>query len=218
MAQKKFRGQFWFYAFIRFVLFILNRTFFGFRCFGAENVPTDHDERGVILAPNHASYLDPPIIGISLKRPVTFLAKDYLFKAFFIGTVMRLIGALPVKSETNDFRSIRELLRVLRVGGCVSVFPEGTRSVDGGLKEAEDGIGFIALKSGAWVVPAYIEGTFDAFPRNARFFKCRPVRMFYGKAFIPAEDKEILSSPEPYKAAGRRIMADIAGIKQSRRG
>ncbi len=130
---------------------------------------------------------------------------------------MRLIGALPVKSETNDFKSVRELLRVLKAGGCVTVFPEGTRSVDGDLKVAEDGIGFLALKSGAWVAPAYIEGTFEAFPRAAKFFKCRPVKMYYGKAFIPAEDKEILSSPEPYKAASRRIMADIAGIRENRK-
>ena len=203
-----------FYAFIRVVLFRSYRLFFSFEHRGAENVPPETDPRGVILAPNHSSYLDPPILGISLRRQVTYLAKEYLFRAFFVGWVLRSIGALPIKTQADDFRSIRELIRFLKQGRCVVVFPEGTRSPDGGLREAEGGVGFLAVKSGAWVVPVYIRGSFEAFPRNAKMFRRHPVKVFYGKAFVPAEDKELMASADPYSAVGRRIMDDIKILKE----
>ena len=84
----------WVYWTVKYVLFICYKIFFRFRYVGAENVPSDKDPCGVILAPNHASFLDPPILGISLGRPVTFLAKDYLFRAFFVGWILRSVGEI----------------------------------------------------------------------------------------------------------------------------
>ena len=127
--KSKLGGSEFFYWFIRNALFIAYKVCFSFRSAGSEKVPPETDPRGVILAPNHASYLDPPILGISLKRRVTYLAKEYLFKHGFVGFVLRNIGAYPIKSESgNDFRSIRDLVRLLKDGHCVTVFPEGTRS------------------------------------------------------------------------------------------
>ena len=204
-----------FYRFIRGVLYIGYRLLFRFRYFGSERVP-QADGRGVILAPNHASYLDPPILGISLKRRVTYLAKQYLFDHGFVGWVLRNIGAYPIKSEsTNDFRSIRDLIRILKQGACVVVFPEGTRSEDGNFKEPEGGIGFLAVKSGAWVVPVYIEGSFKALPKGAP--KPRygtPIGVHYGEAFIPAEKGEG-SSEDHYLAVSRHIMSEIKKLKES---
>lgn len=201
------------YACIKAVLCTGYKIFFAFRHRGSENVPPSSDPRGVILAPNHASFLDPPILGISLKRRVTYLAKEYLFSAAIVGWTLRSIGAYPIRTKTDDFRSIRDLVRILKEGQCVTVFPEGTRSPDGSLRKAEGGVGFLALKSGAWVVPAYIRGSYEAFPKGKKFFRPRPVSIFYGKAFVPAEDKEILAAPDPYQAVGDRIMRDIAALK-----
>lgn len=205
-----------FYRFIRVVLYIAYRLLFRFRHFGSEKVPSEKDPRGVILAPNHASYLDPPILGISLKRRVTYLAKQYLFEHGFVGFVLRNIGAYPIKSESaNDFRSIRDLIRILKQGACVVVFPEGTRSEDGHFKEPEGGIGFLAVKSGAWVVPVYIEGSYRAFPKGTS--KPRygtPIGVHYGEAFVPAERGEG-SDADHYLAVGRRIMDEIKKIKAS---
>lgn len=202
------------YAIIKAVLFIAYKLFFRFRHTGSENVPPVSDPRGVILAPNHASYLDPPILGISLPRRVTYLAKEYLFQAPIVGWTLRSIGAYPIKSEeASDFRSIRELVRILKQGRCVVVFPEGTRSADGALREAEGGVGFLAMKSRATVVPAYIRGSYEAFPRGRKFFRCRPVSVHYGKAFVPAEDPEITGHADPYGETGRRIMAEVRRLK-----
>ena len=202
------------YKFIRVVLYIAYRLFFRFRSFGAENVPGAEDPRGVILAPNHSSFLDPPILGISLKRPVTYLAKEYLFRKFIVRQALEAAGAHPIHSEAQDFRSIRQVIRLLKEGRrCVAVFPEGTRSPDGSLREAEGGLGFLAIKSVCWVVPVYIRGTYEAFPRDAKMFRMKPISVHYGKAFIPAQDPEILAAPDPYLAVGQRTMREIQLVK-----
>ena len=212
-AKSQLGGSDFFYALIRAVLYILYKLFFRFQVSGVQKVPPVTDPRGVILAPNHASYLDPPITGISLKRRVTYLAKEYLFKHWFVGFVLRNIGAYPIKSDSgNDFRSIRDLVRILKSGHCVTVFPEGTRSETGQMKEPESGIGFLAMKSGAWVVPIYIEGSDAAFPKGAKGFKCRPIRAEFGDAFIPADNKE-WSESNDYTAVSQDIMRRIKEIK-----
>lgn len=204
-----------FYRFIRVVLFAIYRAWFRFEYFGAEKTPDGRDGRGLILAPNHASYLDPPLLGISLRRRVTYLAKEYLFKHWFVGRVLRGIGAYPIKSETgNDFRSVRDLVRILKQGACVTVFPEGTRSENGQLKEPESGIGFLAMKSQAWVMPVYIEGTYQAFPKGAKKIKAFPVRVWFGDPFLPAEEAGAFGSGEAaYAAVSQKIMADIKILK-----
>lgn len=129
-----------------------------------------------------------------------------------------MIGALPIKAgaKDRDLKSIRDLLRILADGRCVVVFPEGTRSADGEFKDPESGIGFLALKSKSWVVPVYIEGAFKAFPKGAKFFKCSPVRVSYGEAFIPADDVSLSQAQDPYMAVSRRIMVDIKKLKDAR--
>ena len=202
-----------FYWLIRNVLFITYKALFRFRHYGSENVPASKDPRGVILAPNHASYLDPPILGISLGRRVTYLAKDYLFKHGFVGWVLRNIGAYPIKSESgNDFRSIRDLVRILKQGACVVVFPEGTRSADGNFREPESGIGFLAMKSGAWVVPAYIKGSYDAMPRGTSGVRMKPVDIHYGEPFLATEERFGAGS-EAYMAVSGHIMEEIKKLK-----
>ena len=203
-----------FYGFIKAVLYIAYKIFFRVQFFGVENVAEISERRGVILAPNHASYLDPPIVGISVKRRVTYLAKEYLFGKFVVGWVLRSIGAFPIKTRSDDFRSVRRLIQILRDGKCVAIFPEGTRSPDGTLREAESGVGFLAVKSESVVVPVYIQGTFEAFPRGAKFFKCSPIKAHFGTPFVPSEDKEILGQDDPYSAVGKKIMAQIKALKE----
>ena len=202
-----------FYWLIRNALFITYKVLFQFRHFGSANVPGVKDPRGVILAPNHVSYLDPPVLGISLGRRVTFLAKDYLFKHGFVGFILRGIGAYPIKSDSgNDFRTLRDLIRILKRGACVTVFPEGTRSNDGNLRAPESGIGFLAMKSGAWVVPAYIKGSREAMPKGTSGVRMKPVSIFYGEPFLATEEK-FGSGSEAYVAVSGYIMEEIKKLK-----
>ncbi len=127
--------------------------------------------------------------------------------------MLRWLGVLPIKSEADDFRSMRQLLRLLKEGRCIVVFPEGTRSLDGNFQKAEAGVGFLAAKSQSCVVPVYIDGTFQAFPKGG---KIRPhlVRIYFGKAFRPAQDKELMAHENPYLAISEKIMADIRELKE----
>ncbi len=196
------------------ILYILYRVLFDFKAYGRENVPDPEKAGGMILACNHESYLDPPAIGITLRRSVTFFAKDYLFKHWFLGSFLRSIGTLPIKTGSGDLYSIRLLLKVLKRGRSVVVFPEGTRSYDGNLREPENGVGFLAMKSRSTVVPVYIEGTYEAYPRWARKIKPHPVRIYYGKPFVPALEAGLLEQADPYMAASRRIMDEIRKLKK----
>jgi 1-acyl-sn-glycerol-3-phosphate acyltransferase len=215
LSKPPLGGSEFFYRLIRTVLFITYKCLFRFKFFGPENVPKEDDPRGVILAPNHASYVDPPILGISLKRRVTYLAKDYLFKHGFVGFVLRNIGAYPIKSESaNDFKSIRDLIRILKQGACVVVFPEGTRSEDGNFREPEGGIGFLAMKSRAYVVPVYIKGSYAALPKGATKIKSAPIDVHYGKPFVPAE-MQWAEGDQGYLQVAQRIMADIKVLKET---
>jgi 1-acyl-sn-glycerol-3-phosphate acyltransferase len=202
-----------FYKLTQVVLLALYRLLFDLKIYGAENVP--EGSRGIILAPNHASYIDPPILGISLKRPITYLAKEYLFKKPFLGGIISRLGSIPIKSEADDFRTIRQVLKALKEGKQVLLFPEGTRTLDGNFREPEGGVGFFALKSGAAVVPVYISGTFDVLHKGMKWFRCKPVRIYFGKPFIPAMEKELTEHADPYLAVGRRIMSEIKKIKEA---
>ncbi|MCG3176193.1 MAG: 1-acyl-sn-glycerol-3-phosphate acyltransferase [Candidatus Omnitrophica bacterium] len=203
----------WVYYTVKIVLYTLYKLFFWFGSRNGSVVDALPRTEGVIIAPNHASYLDPPIIGISLGRRVTFLAKEYLFKAPVVGFVLRSISAFPIKSQKDDLRSLRELIRVLKNGACVVVFPEGTRSENGELKDPEIGVGFLALKSAAWVVPAYISGTYRAFPKGVKFFRPAKVDIRYGRPFRPAEDPAITGSADPYRATVDRIMDEVRRLR-----
>jgi 1-acyl-sn-glycerol-3-phosphate acyltransferase len=201
------------YHIVRVALLIFYKLFFNFKTNGIENVPRESDKRGLILAPNHASFIDPPIVAAGLRRRVIFLAKEYLFRKFIVGAWLRTIETLPIKTEVDDFRSIRELIRILKNGKCIMVFPEGTRTPDGELKEPESGIGFLAIKSQAYVLPVYIQGSYEAFPKGKKFFRCKPVKVHYGKPFVPAMDKELTAAEDPYAAVSRKIMDRIKEIK-----
>lgn len=211
-VDKVIKPKPWFYKVAVIVLFRSYRIFFDFKFYGTGHVP--EDSRGVIFAPNHASYLDPPILGISLKKPIHYLAKEYLFKIWGLGRVLYWLGVLPIQSESDDFRSMRQILRALKEGKRLVIFPEGTRSIDGRFQEVEGGAGFLAVKSRAHVVPVYIQGTFDAFPKGVKWFRCRPVRAYYGQPFIPAQDAELMAAKDPYVAVSRKIMAEIRKIKE----
>ncbi len=199
-----------FYKLTQIVLYRFYRICFDFKHYGTKRVP--NDSRGVIFAPNHASYLDPPILGISLEKPIHYLAKDYLFKVFALRRMLYWLGSLPIKSA-NDFHSMRELLRALKEGKRLVIFPEGTRTLDGKFQDVEGGAGFLAVKSKTYVVPVYISGTFEAFPKGVKRFRCRPVRVYFGTAFIPCEDKELMAKEDPYLAVSQKIMSEIKKIK-----
>jgi 1-acyl-sn-glycerol-3-phosphate acyltransferase len=153
-------------ALCRFVI----RAIYGFRSIHSENVPATGP---VIVACNHISYLDPVVLGIGFRRPVTYLAKKELFAIPVLGPVITGLGVYPLDREAGGVAAVRSALRALKDGRCIGIFPEGTRNLSGEV-QGKGGAALLAALSGAPVVPAAISGT-----RGARPF--HPIRVVYGE-------------------------------------
>ncbi|MBV8748305.1 MAG: 1-acyl-sn-glycerol-3-phosphate acyltransferase [Candidatus Eremiobacteraeota bacterium] len=144
-----------FYAFAKVVVGTVARALFRYRVVGAENVPMDG---GLIVACNHISNFDPPLLGVAMPRPVSYMAKKELFAMPVLAWLIPRLNAFPVDRQAGGTAAVRASLRMLKEGRAVGVFPEGGRNVTG-TNEEKAGAAFLAAASGAPVVPAAIVGT-----------------------------------------------------------
>ena len=151
-----------FYALARALIAVLVRAIFGLRIVGLENVPASG---GLVVAANHISNLDPPILGAALPRPVFYMAKKELFAIPVLGPLIRRLNAFPVDRAAGGTAALRASLRLLKAGRCVGMFPEGGRNVTG-TNEEKGGAAFLAAASGVPVLPAAIVGTRRLRPRH----------------------------------------------------
>ncbi len=156
--------------------------FYRHRVSGLENVP----EGAVIIAPNHVSYYDPPIVAVSLPEEVYFLAGDWLFKSRILGPMLRCLNTYPVSGSASDLASFKIICQLLKEGKKVTIFPEGSRTYDGELLPLQPGVAMLALRCQCPIIPVYITGAFEAFPRQRRYPKLwgRTVCIF-GKPIWP---------------------------------
>tara|TARA_B100001778_G_C18509071_1_gene593307 strand:+ start:420 stop:1076 length:657 start_codon:yes stop_codon:yes gene_type:complete len=185
-------------------------TFHSHTVTGLNNIP---DEGPVLFASNHSSFYDPPLIGIKVLRPIHYLARDTLFKGFF-GLCLRSIGTIPVARGTADVQSIKAIFKALKAKEAAAIFPEGTRSMDGKLKEAQAGSGMIAIKTNATVIPTRIFGAFEAYGRNKKLPTLgTPIHVCYGKPLTVADIDPGKDDPNRYLVASQRIMAAIEHLK-----
>jgi 1-acyl-sn-glycerol-3-phosphate acyltransferase len=159
------------------------KTFFNYRVIGAENMI---EEGPCIIAANHCSYLDPPLVGVACKRAIHYLARKSLLDVPILGPILPELNVIPVDQKNADRSALMGAIRVVRNGGAVLIFPEGTRSPDGKFQPAQPGIGMIAAKTGALVVPVRIFGSFDAYPRSRKFPRNARVVLSIGKP-LPLE-------------------------------
>lgn len=147
---------------------------------GVEHVPL---ERGAILCPNHASYLDPtflfyPIFFHRGRRLVRFLAVDIYFKGL-LGWYLRLFESIRVSKDRIDLKAYRETIARLNEGKLVGIFPEGERTRDGRFMTFQIGAACIAIQTGAPLIPVTINGTYHVLPRHWRFPRPAPVEIIF---------------------------------------
>jgi 1-acyl-sn-glycerol-3-phosphate acyltransferase len=198
---------------------IFFRTFFStwVRCrYGnPERVPMSGP---VILAANHASFIDPPVIGAGLTRQVNYLARNTLFDVPIVGRILKSWKVVPVDREGGGGAGLKAILDRLLEGGVILLFPEGTRSSDGNLRPAKSGIGLTVIKSVAPVVPVRVFGTFEAYSRHMKFPRPRRVFVKYGRPIRFDEwraESKVCSKPrlkEIYQQVADRIMAAIGEL------
>jgi len=199
------------YSVSRFGLWLWLKIWNRFSSTGAENVPL---QGGVIVASNHASYLDPPLVGCDLpKRYVRFLARNTLFKNRIGQWWARNVGVVFIDRNRGDIAAFKTALGVLKAGGLLCLFPEGTRTLTGGLQPPKGGVGFMIMKAGVPVVPAYIDGSFAAFPKGAKRVKPAKITVRYGRPIMPEEFRGLGTDKEAYNKAAELVMARISDLK-----
>lgn len=192
------------------ILFV--KTLFRLQAIGVENIP---DKGSVIVVSNHSSYLDPFIIGAAInKRQPVYLAKKELFKIPLVKLFVKQFS-LPIDRDKAQPSTIKEVIKRLKNDGMLVMFPEGGRSKDGSLLEVKRGIGMMVALSGADVVPAYIDGAYEAFPAGAKFIRPKKIRIFFGKLMkINTEDK----SKDFHEKTGSDVMEEIRKIRINVKG
>jgi 1-acyl-sn-glycerol-3-phosphate acyltransferase len=161
------------YAFCKTVA----KVAFQYQAFGQENIIEDGP---AIMAANHQSYLDPPLVGITCRAEIYFLARKTLFKNKFLGSMLSRVNALPVDLSGADLTAIRTIINLLKQGQRTAIFPEGTRSLTGEIQRARPGIGMIIAKTLAPVVPMRIFGSFEAWPKGGKI-KLSQITVVVGK-------------------------------------
>ena len=185
------------------------RTLFGMRIIGRENLIT---EGPVLVASNHQSFLDPPLIGNLYDTEMVFLARKTLFVGFFKWLYPQW-NAIPVDQDRPDMSSLKTIIRKLKEGHRVLVFPEGARTLDGEIAEAAPGIGLIAAKSGTVIQPVRISGAREALPRGSARIRFARITVSVGPAIhLTAEEQKTPNGKEDYERITEKIMNAISAL------
>ena len=187
---------------------LVGKVAFDFKVYGRENFIEDG---AAILASNHQSYLDPPCIGMACRNEIYFLTRKTLLERPLVGPLLKRLNTVPVDRDRGDVSSVKAIIRLLRTGCRVIIFPEGTRSSDGQLQPARAGLGMIIAKTLAPVVPVRIFGSFEALPR-AGGLKPGPISVVVGKSIRFTED-DLKGDREVYQILSNRVMEKIASLE-----
>ena len=193
----------------RFICFCFCKVFFRFRIFDRHKIPRSGS---LIIASNHASFLDPIIIGVASPRALNFMARHSLFRNKVFGWLLRGLNTFPVNREGSALSAFKEALRILREQKALVVFPEGTRTQDGSLRKAHSGVGLLAVKTGSTVVPVYVDGTKDALPRGAYFIRVKPIKIYCGKPIKPGDSLK-QEGENSYQSFADSVMESISALR-----
>ena len=198
------------YGLFHYLSVVVYDMFFRGEVAGVENLPRSG---AFIIASNHASHLDPPIIGAQVPRQLCFFARKTLWKPGVASWWLDTVGTIPVDRDGGtDVAAIKRVLRALADDRALILFPEGTRSPDGRLQTPRPGVGLIACRTQVPVVPARIFNSSAAFGRTGGLRPNTPVSVVFGRPLSPAE-YDPAAGKERYQVASERIMAAIARIE-----
>ncbi len=190
----------WHYSLAKSVVGAVLRTATGWQVWGRDLVPRSG---GLIVASNHISFWDPPLIGAILPREVHYLAKEELFSNPVFGAVIRSYNAIPIRRGMVDLSGMARAVETLRRGGAMMLFPEGTRMRDGRLHPARPGVGMMAVNAGVPVMPCYISGS----DRPGRWLTRRErVRVSFGAPLTWQE----LAGPKTDLTPGRALYQRVS--------
>lgn len=186
--------------------------YFRGRVFGLRNVPT---AGGVLLACNHQSFFDPVAATLALHREGNYMARDTLFRNPLFRRLIESLNAFPVRRGAADVGAVKEILRRLKQGRVVVVFPEATRTTDGSIGRINANALAVAKKAGAAVVPTVIDGAFEAWPRRRPVPAPGRIHVSYAEAISPSQVAE-WSADEITRVVVERLEATMARSRARR--
>lgn len=200
------------YGFCHYVLRVMFDMFFRGEVIGVENLPR---RGGFLLAANHASFIDPPMIGCHLSRQIAYFARKTLWKGGISSWWLDAVGTIPVDRDGGqDVSAIKRVLKALKAERGLILFPEGTRTPDGNLQPAKAGVGFIACKTQVPVIPVRIFGSYEAYGKGRGLHLGTPVSVVFGHAIPPSVYDDPKAGKDRAQIASERIMSEIARLER----
>ena len=183
----------------------------GWKVRGREQIPRTG---GLIIASNHIAYMDPPLIGGAAVRELHYLGKEELFRKPVLGPLIRAFNGIPIRRGMADLSGLARAIEVLKGGGALVMFPEGSRMRDGELHPARPGVGMLAVGGDAKIVPCFISGSDRP---NQWFLRRTKLRVSFGPARMWQELAGDLAAEPPgramYQCIADGVMRDIAALK-----
>lgn len=186
----------------------------GWVCFRYRTVGQVPQHGGFLIASNHASYLDIPLLGCGIMRRVWYIGRHDLFPVPLLNGLLQALGWIPLRLGRLDREAFNKAVSLIKSGKPVAIFPEGGRTMTGALKPGKPGIGMIVAQTGCPVVPAYIEGTFKVLPPGSKWPRFHRITVTYGAPIDFSSDVAQLEGKVLYQQISRTVMARIAELGQ----
>ena len=182
------------------------------KVYGANLCPA---EGPLIIVANHCSFIDPPLVIVAFKRrQIRFMAKIELWKGKFLSWYLTDSGMIPVQRKSGGKIALEDAAKIIQEGGCVGMFPEGTRSLNGEVGRGRTGAVVLAARTGATLLPVYLEGTYESLPSGAKGIKLHPIKVYVGEPFELAEDEQSLDDRKKLRESAEKLMVKITGARE----
>jgi 1-acyl-sn-glycerol-3-phosphate acyltransferase len=200
------------YDILRVLARLVSVWFFSLRVAGRERWPADG---GALICANHQSYFDPPLVGLTCGRRLTYLGRQTLFANWLLAPIIRFMDTIPIDREGGGLSGLKETLRRLKRGDMVLIFPEGTRTRDGELQPLKPGFCAVARRSHVPLVPVALDGAYDAWPRTSPLPRGGRLAVVIGQPISAAEAAQ-LDDQQLVAELTRRIAGCLAEARKLR--
>lgn len=198
----------WFYWSVWYFGYYVIGPLLAMKRFGVENIPKTGP---IIVASNHQSYLDPPLIGVTVNREVHFFAKKELFDIPLLNWWIRSLNAIPVRRGVFDPQALSFVERALSAGGGLVMFPEGTRDDGETFLKPKAGVGLLARRNKAAIVPTFI---FRSHKPLEALINRRGIWIYFGPPIMPDEVAQYEDNKQGYQKLAELVMEKIGELKK----